>query len=97
MCAMGFSCPSTVPVFNARYTSVTGIGTGLAPNSRNACKCAGFGVVRILRPFTSSGTFTGRLLFVRLRKPISRTPTGCRPCLVRFCRNSLPIGPSITL
>ena len=56
----------------------------------------GFSIVRIFRPFRSSGALTGRLLLVMCRKPFSAQPSALMPFDSNFASISCPIGPSST-
>ncbi|MOA39076.1 hypothetical protein D3C78_1608260 [compost metagenome] len=72
MVASGFSWPSTALVSSAVYSSVNGIGTGLAPSAENISMYSGDCTTRTLRPAMSSIFTTGRTLLVRWRKPSSQ-------------------------
>ena len=58
--------------------------------------CTGFSIVRIFRPFRSSGALTGRLLLVMWRKPFSPQASALKPLASNFFSMSWPIGPSST-
>ena len=67
--ANGFSCPSTVFVSSAVYSSGKPMGTAFAPSALNISMKMGIWMTRIFNPWMSSSFATGLLLLVRLRKP----------------------------
>ena len=58
--------------------------------------CTGFSIVRIFRPFRSSGMLTSRLLLVMWRMPLSAQASTLKPLGSNFFIMSVPIGPSST-
>ena len=67
----GFSCPSTMRVCNAEYTSAKLMLVGAASSARKIDMMIGLGGTRSFIPRRSSGVATGRVLVVVTRKPLS--------------------------
>ena len=71
MVETGFSCPSTVLVDIAMYSSANAIGAAIAPSASMVFLLTATGGTRIFNPFTSSGPLIARALFEIERKPHS--------------------------
>ena len=92
----GFSCPSTMWVCSAEYTSEKLMLAGDAPKAWNMLVQSGLTGTRILNPFRSAGVAIGFVLLVVCRKPLSKIFSNtCRPRLPISARTNAPSLPSI--
>jgi len=96
MIASGFSCPSTIFVCSAEYTSLKLMLAGDASSDLNIDVHNGLTGTLILKPFRSAGVTMGLLELVIWRNPLSQILSNAtRLALAMAARTCAPRSPSI--